>query len=174
MTESGSQYCQLAPGVPDVLKKRVSMACLACKRSKRKCSGTAPCDSCRAFNRHCTFDVTLDQRRRVAAKRTVKELSYYRNILNDLLGVLRVANQTRALEVLQFLRKNATTQEIRAYLDDALGRFENCSEVSDAAGGQLQQRRVVDIEGAGPSSRTQVMDIHYLCTELPHRVPVEP
>ncbi|OJJ66555.1 hypothetical protein ASPBRDRAFT_137881 [Aspergillus brasiliensis CBS 101740] len=199
MTEFGSQqHRQLAPGpspttkserfppgdsppgdsfrtASDATKKRVSMACLACKKSKRKCSGTAPCDNCRAFNRQCIFDETLDQRRRVAAKRTADELSYHRDMLNDLLKVMRTEDQSHALKLLEFIRKDATAEEIRTYIDDTLSRIEGCSKVSDAAGRQLQQvRGVIDVEGAGPSFRPKVMDIHYLCNEVPHRVPAEP
>ncbi|RAL04314.1 Zn(II)2Cys6 transcription factor [Aspergillus ibericus CBS 121593] len=197
MSEFGGQHRQLAPGpspsksekLPsgdsppgesfrtpsDVSKKRVSMACLACKKSKRKCSGTAPCDNCRAFNRQCIFDETLDQRRRVAAKRTADELSYHRDMLNDLLKVMRAEDQTHALRLLEIIREDATAEEIRTYIDDTLGQIEGHSKVSDVAGRQLQEvRRVIDVEGAGPSFRPQVMDIHYLCNEVPHRVPAEP
>ncbi|PWY77084.1 C6 transcription factor [Aspergillus heteromorphus CBS 117.55] len=197
MTEFASQHRQLAPGPSptkpekfpggdsppgeswrhpsDSSKKRVSMACLACKKSKRKCSGTPPCDNCRAFNRQCVFDETLDQRRRVAAKRTADELSYHRDMLNDLLRVMRAEDQTHALRLLEIIRNNASGEEIRTYIDEMLSQIEGHGQVSDVAERQLQEvRRVIDIEGAGPSFRPKVMDIHYLCNEVPYRVPAKP
>ncbi|PYH91080.1 C6 transcription factor [Aspergillus ellipticus CBS 707.79] len=197
MSDFGTQHRQLAPGpspakseklpggdsppgesfrtASDASKKRVSMACLACKKSKRKCSGVPPCDNCRAFNRQCIFDETLDQRRRVAAKRTADELSYHRDMLNDLLKLMRAEDQTYALRLLEIIRHDATAEEIRTYIDEMLSQIEGRSKVSDVAERQLQEvRRVIDVEGAGPSFRPKVMDIHYLCNEVPYRVPAKP
>ncbi|RAL11938.1 Zn(II)2Cys6 transcription factor [Aspergillus homomorphus CBS 101889] len=198
MSEFGSQHRQIAPGPSpsksekppsresspdrsfrapsDVSKKRVSMACLACKKSKRKCSGVPPCDNCRAFNRQCIFDETLDQRRRVAAKRTADELSYHRDMLNDLLKVMRAEDQSYGLKLLEIIRNDASAEEIRAFVDEILGRNGGGeSKVGEEAECKLEEiRRVIDVEGAGPSFRPKVMDIHYLCDEVPYRVPARP
>ncbi|PYH43596.1 Zn(II)2Cys6 transcription factor [Aspergillus saccharolyticus JOP 1030-1] len=197
MSELGSQHRQIAPGPSpsksekppsresspdrsfrtptDVSKKRVSMACLACKKSKRKCSGVPPCDNCRAFNRQCIFDETLDQRRRVAAKRTADELSYHRDMLNDLLKVMRAEDQSYGLKLLEIIRNDASAEEIRAFIDEILGQDGGESKVGEEAECKLEEvRRVIDVEGAGPSFRPKVMDIHYLCDEVPYRVPARP
>ncbi|PYH86897.1 C6 transcription factor [Aspergillus uvarum CBS 121591] len=197
MSEFGSQHRQIAPGPSpsksekhpsresspdrtfptpsDGSKKRVSMACLACKKSKRKCSGVPPCDNCRAFNRQCIFDETLDQRRRVAAKRTADELSYHRDMLNDLLKVMRAEDQSYGLKLLEIIRNDASAEEIRAFIDEILGQDGGESKVGEEAGCKLEEiRRVIDVEGAGPSFRPKVMDIHYLCDEVPYRVPARP
>ncbi|PLB49634.1 putative C6 transcription factor [Aspergillus steynii IBT 23096] len=156
-------------------KKRVSMACLACKKSKRKCSGTAPCDNCRTFNRQCVFDETLDQRRRVAAKRTADELSYHRDMLNDMLKVMKAENQSYAFRLLEIVRNDASTEEIRAFIDETLAHFVDADKESPLTVQKMKEiRRVIDLEGAGPSFRPQVMDIHYLCGEVPIRVPAKP
>ncbi|KAH8431122.1 Zn(II)2Cys6 transcription factor [Aspergillus melleus] len=156
-------------------KKRVSMACLACKKSKRKCSGTAPCDNCRTFNRQCVFDETLDQRRRVAAKRTADELSYHRDMLNDMLKVMKAENQSYALRLLEIVRNDATAEEIRSFVDETLAHFVDTDRDSASTFQKLEEvRRVIDTEGAGPSFRPKVMDIHYLCDEVPIRVPAQP
>ncbi|GKZ98180.1 hypothetical protein AnigIFM59636_002413 [Aspergillus niger] len=191
MTELGGQYRQLAPGPSptksekfpsgngfsgksfqtslDVPKRRVSMACLACRKSKWKASLAY------SLNSGCIFDETLDKRRKVAAKRTADELSYHRMMLDDLLKVMRVEDQTHALKLLEFIRKDVTAEEIRAYIDDALRRIEGYSMVSNASGKQLKQvRRVIDVEGAGLSFRPNVMDIHYVCNEVPYKVPAKP
>ncbi|KAI9043560.1 Zn(II)2Cys6 transcription factor [Aspergillus affinis] len=156
-------------------KKRVSMACLACKKSKRKCSGTAPCDNCRTFNRQCVFDETLDQRRRVAAKRTADELSYHRDMLNDMLKVMKAENQSYALRLLEIVRNDATAEEIRSFVDETLAHFVDTDKESASTFQKLEEvRRIIDNEGAGPSFRPKVMDIHYLCDEVPIRVPAKP
>ncbi|KKK26381.1 hypothetical protein ARAM_006293, partial [Aspergillus rambellii] len=161
--------------VVDLTKKRVSMACLACKKSKRKCSGVAPCDNCRAFGRQCVFDETLDQRRRVAAKRTADELGYHRDMLNDLLKVMRAEDQFYALRLLEIIRRDATSEEIRAHIDDTLAQIEDTGKESEDVIRKLEDvRRVINVEGAGPSFRPKVMDIHYLCDEVPYRVPAKP
>ncbi|KAE8348840.1 hypothetical protein BDV28DRAFT_152443 [Aspergillus coremiiformis] len=159
----------------DSSKKRVSMACLACKKSKRKCSGTPPCDNCRAFNRDCIFDETLDQRRRVAAKRTADELSYHRDMLNDLLRVMRADDRSFGLRLLDIIRRDATAEEMRTFIDEALAQMEGTDSATEVTARTLEDvRRVINIEGAGPSFRPKVMDIHYLCDEVPFRVPAKP
>ncbi|KAB8227453.1 Zn(II)2Cys6 transcription factor [Aspergillus alliaceus] len=159
----------------DPSKKRVSMACLACKKSKRKCSGVPPCDNCRAFNRQCIFDETLDQRRRVAAKRTADELSYHRDMLNDLLRVMRADDRSFGLRLLDIIRRDATAEEMRGFIDEALAQMEGTDSADEVTMRKLEDvRRVINVEGAGPSFRPKVMDIHYLCDEVPFRVPAKP
>ncbi|GAB1196172.1 hypothetical protein APSETT444_005439 [Aspergillus pseudonomiae] len=143
----------------DPSKKRVSMACLACKKSKRK----------------CIFDETLDQRRRVAAKRTADELSYHRDMLNDLLRVMRADDQSFGLRLLDIIRRDATAEEMRGFIDEALAQMEGTDSADEVTVRKLEDvRRVINAEGAGPSFRPKVMDIHYLCDEVPFRVPAKP
>ncbi|KAJ5559293.1 hypothetical protein N7535_009521 [Penicillium sp. DV-2018c] len=110
-------------GKGETLKKRVSTACLACKKSKRKCSGTSPCTNCQSFKRVCIFDESLDQRRRVAAKRTADELSYHRDLLTDLFRLIREANESAALYLLTIIRHNAPADEIRSYINETLAEL---------------------------------------------------
>ncbi|KAJ5580231.1 uncharacterized protein N7459_006216 [Penicillium hispanicum] len=186
------QYHQLAPGpsptsdkssptkdeakTPGSLwKKRVSTACLACKKSKRKCSGTAPCDNCRSFRRVCIFDESLDQRRRVAAKRTADELSYHRDLLGDLFKLVREADESKALQLLDIIRHNAPAHEIRSYIDETLSELGAAGETSHEAVSKLEDmRNLINVEGASPVFRRKVMDIHYLCDEAPFQVPARP
>ncbi|ODM18206.1 hypothetical protein SI65_06077 [Aspergillus cristatus] len=160
-------------------KKRVSTACLACKKSKRKCSGTAPCDNCRAFNRVCVFDESLDQRRRVAAKRTADELTYHRDLLNDLFKLIRAADESHALKLLEIIRKDASAEEIRTYIDETLAGLDSTSSHSKENNKEMVNkledvRQMLNVEGTGPSFRRKVMDIHFLCDEAPCKVPAKP
>ncbi|KAF7594376.1 hypothetical protein BBP40_009357 [Aspergillus hancockii] len=129
----------------DSSKKRVSMACLAY------------------------------QRRRVAAKRTADELSYHRDMLNDLLRVMRAEDQSYGLRLLDIIRRDANAEEMRGFIDDALAQMEGMDSAADVTVRKLEDvRRVINVEGAGPSFRPKVMDIHYLCDEVPFRVPAKP
>lgn len=156
-------------------KKRVSTACLACKKSKRKCSGTAPCDNCRTFHRTCIFDESLDQRRRVAAKRTADELSYHRDLLNDLFKLVREADESKALQLLDLIRRNAPPHELRTYINETLTDLGTADKATPETVGKLEDvRDLINVEGATPAFRRKVMDIHYLCDEAPLKVPAHP
>ncbi|KAJ6151771.1 C6 transcription factor [Penicillium chermesinum] len=156
-------------------KKRVSTACLACKKSKRKCSGTPPCDNCRSLQRICIFDESLDQRRRVAAKRTASELTYHRDLLNDIFRVIRETNESRTNELLGIIRQNASAEEIRTYIDDALSSPGKDPSSSRETVAKLEDARsLMRIESDSPAFRSKVMDIHYLCDEALFKVPAHP
>ncbi|BDD60450.1 hypothetical protein MAP00_005578 [Monascus purpureus] len=174
-TSEGSPPRDTAVASSSQWKKRVSTACLACKKSKRKCSGVPPCDNCRAFNRVCIFDESLDQRRRVAAKRTVDELNYHRNLLNDLFKVIRSADESQALRLLDLIRSEASSEQIRSYIDDTLTAMEGTDKGTRDAVDKLQDiRQRISIEGVNPSFRRKVMDVHYLCDDAPFKVPARP
>ncbi|KAJ5338941.1 hypothetical protein N7452_005669 [Penicillium brevicompactum] len=167
------------PAEKGTWKKRVSTACLACKKSKRKCSGTSPCTNCQTFKRVCIFDESLDQRRRVAAKRTADELSYHRDLLTDLFKLVREANESHALHLLTIIRHNAPADEIRAYINTTLDSLRSDSDSfqpkKEETVAKLEDvRQILNVEGSTPVFRRKVMDIHYLCDEAPCDVPAEP
>lgn len=151
-----------------------------------QCSGIPPCDNCRAFNRECIFDESLDQRRRVAAKRTADELTYHRDLLNDLFKVIRAADEAHAMRLLEIIRRDASAEEIRGFIDETLASITTTTGTSAAAGlgsgteADLVQklsetRQMLNISGAGPPSfRRKVMDIHFLCDDAPCKVPAKP
>ncbi|CEL11710.1 hypothetical protein ASPCAL14809 [Aspergillus calidoustus] len=101
-------------------QKRASTACINCKISKRKCSGESPCASCTAFGQQCLIDKTLDKRRRVTVKRMAGELNFCHNLLDDLLKIMRAEDQSLGLKLLDFVRLDTTSIQIREYLDDVL------------------------------------------------------
>ncbi|PKY00540.1 C6 transcription factor [Aspergillus campestris IBT 28561] len=84
-------------------RRRVSVACTCCKKSKRKCSGVKPCDNCVANARVCLFDETLDNRRRVAAKRTSDNLTYFLELCHDLFRIMRSDDKIHGRRLMQFL-----------------------------------------------------------------------
>ncbi|KAF4215306.1 hypothetical protein CNMCM6805_005459 [Aspergillus fumigatiaffinis] len=114
----------LAPGPrgPITLKttavsrpKKISTACLPCKQAKRKCSGRPPpCKSCKTADAECVFDESLDLRRKVAAKRNLEELSYYRSLLYALLESLRNSDETELNKILDHIRGSPSLNSIAA------------------------------------------------------------
>ncbi|KAL4869719.1 fungal-specific transcription factor domain-containing protein [Aspergillus spectabilis] len=162
------QY-EISPGESPTEERRGSMD------TKKRCSGERPCDNCRAFGRECIFDETLDQRRRVAAKRTADELNYHRDMLNDLLKVMRAEDETYALKLLEIIRRDATAEEIRAYIDHTLSIVKGTRGASEEVVRQLANaRHIIGLDASRQSFRPQVMDIHYLCGQVPFRVPAQP
>lgn len=123
----------------------------------------------------CIFDESLDQRRRVAAKRTADELNYHRDMLNDLFTLVRTADQAQAMRLLEVIRSNATAEEIREFIDETLSTIEASGKERQDTISKLEDiRRLIDVEGTSPSYRRKVMDIHYLCDEAPQKVPAKP
>ena len=163
----------------------------------KKCSGIPPCDNCRALNRQCIFDETLDQRRRVAAKRTAEELEYHRDMLNDLFRLIRTAEEHRAQRLLEIIRNDAPPGEIRAFIDETLAEIRGRERGEEREGttttttttaaaakdketvGRLEQLRrrassSSSMPGVPPPFRRKVMDVHFLCDTPPIEVPTRP
>ncbi|KAJ5632111.1 C6 transcription factor [Penicillium lividum] len=139
------------------------------------CSGTPPCENCRAFQRTCIFDESLDQRRRVAAKRTADELGYHRDLLNDLFKLVREADETCALELLDIIRRNAPPHEVKSYINETLATLGADNTTPRETVAKLEDvRYLLNVEADGPAIRSKVMDIHYLCDEAPLKVPARP
>lgn len=137
-----------------------------------------PCDNCRALHRECIFDESLDQRRRVAAKRTAEELEYHRDMLNDLFKVIRTADEKQAQRLLEMIRSDATPEEIRVFIDEVLVQlqtFEPPSKAKRETAAQLKEiRSRANMQGSAPSFRRQVMDVNFLCVIPPIQVPASP
>lgn len=143
-----------------------------------QCSGVPPCDNCRALHRECIFDESLDQRRRVAAKRTAEELEYHRDMLNDLFKLIRSAEEARAQKLLEIIRNDATPEEIRLFIDETLADIQARTppgELKRQTTVRLKElRRRANLQGPTPSFRRKVMDVNFLCDTPPIRVPAKP
>ncbi|KAL4912702.1 fungal-specific transcription factor domain-containing protein [Aspergillus aurantiobrunneus] len=179
MAESPTQHRHLAPGPSPKYETSPGESPTGERRgsadlTKKRCSGERPCDNCRAFGRECIFDETLDQRRRVAARRTADELTYHRDLFNDLLRVLRAEDRSYALRLLELIRRDATNEELRIYIDEVLTVLGGKEEEGEQAVRRLDDIRSSISEGSTQSWRPQVMDIHYLCDDVPYRVPAQP
>ncbi|KAI9372127.1 C6 transcription factor [Aspergillus egyptiacus] len=158
-----------APGGSPPEDRRSSPEC-----TKKRCSGEPPCENCRAFHRECIFDETLDQRRRVAAKRTADELDYHREMLNDLMKVVRDEDVVYGQRLFEIIRRGASSDDIRAYIDSTLRYKARKGAENEETARELERARTVDIKGPELSVRRQVMDIRYMCDRIPYRVPAQP
>ncbi|CRG83501.1 Nitrogen assimilation transcription factor nirA [Talaromyces islandicus] len=145
---------------------------------KVKTKGTAPCENCRALRRECIFDESLDQRRRVAAKRTAEELEYHRDMLNDLFKVIRSAGEPQAQKLMELIRNDATPEEVRLFIDEILAELqviEPSSNDKQETAAQLKALRdSANMQGSAPSFRRKVMDVNFLCDNPPIQVPAKP
>lgn len=136
----------------------------------------------------------------MAAKRTADELTYHRDLLDDLFRLIRAADEPHALRLLDLIRRDASADEIRGYIDETLAAVEESrradadadtdadpgrgggEDTRDEDAGDRDEtihrlhdvRHTLNVEGAGPSFRRKVMDIHFLCDEAPCKVPAKP
>lgn len=96
-------------------------------------------------------------------------------MLNDLFKLIRKADEQQALRLLDIIRRNASPEEIRAYINETLANLDAAEKGSQEAVSKLEDmRRLINVEGASPAFRRKVMDIHYLCDEAPCKVPARP
>ncbi|EXJ58886.1 hypothetical protein A1O7_06316 [Cladophialophora yegresii CBS 114405] len=119
-------------------RKKVSLACLACRRRRTKCDGGVPCVSCLSRNSECVKDENDDGRRKLVVKRRLEILEKDRHLLDDLLGALRVAGPNQMNALISKIRANADTQELKAFLKDG---FTNIGADGDQDRRQQSYRR---------------------------------
>lgn len=99
-------------------RKNISTACSACKARKWKCTGTVPCDNCVRSDTECVIDELNDNRRRLALKRKLEDLTEDKALLLRLVETLRYSGNEHVLRLLDLIRnKKASLDEIKAYLD---------------------------------------------------------
>jgi hypothetical protein len=93
-----------------------------------QCSGRpAPCKACQNTDAECVFDETLDLRRKVAARRTLGELEYYRNLLYSLLESLRSSDEDKVNHILETIRGSDSIVDVATAVDAPV------SDLSDAS-----------------------------------------
>lgn len=99
-------------------------------------------------------------------------------MLNDLFKVIRSANEQQAQKLLEMIRRDATPEEIRVFIDEALVQLRTLGPASDAKRETVEQlkalRSKANMQGSAPSFRRQVMDVNFLCVIPPIEVPARP
>lgn len=83
-----------------------------------QCSGESPCQNCNKSNRDCTVDRASDKRRRGGIKRKLETLEDRKDLLLNLVAMLRDSGDRSVLQLLDFIRSNASLAEVKSYLDE--------------------------------------------------------
>ncbi|OQV06012.1 Fungal Zn2-Cys6 binuclear cluster domain-containing protein [Cladophialophora immunda] len=118
-----AQHDQLSSTVELPPRKKVSLACLACRRRRTKCDGGITCDSCLSRNTECVRDENDDGRRKLAVKRRIETLEKDRHLLEDLLNALRLAGPNQLNALVTMIRAEAGRHEIKTFLEDGFRDF---------------------------------------------------
>ncbi|KAA8650554.1 putative C6 transcription factor [Aspergillus tanneri] len=138
-----------------------------------KCTGRpSPCKACQNTEAECIFDETLDLRRKVAAKRTLGELEYYRSLLKSLLESIRSSTEEKLHHILHTIRNSPSLNDVASVIDaPAIDRSDVRSEslkgISSAEDAIVQQERL----SADAHSR---IALEKLCDMPLFQVPAKP
>lgn len=81
----------------------------------------------------CHFDPSRDLRRKVAVKRTIQELTDYKDLLESLLAAIRSAPPDRLRELTDLIQRNASMKEIALAVDSPVTKFTDPKTLSTAS-----------------------------------------
>ncbi|KAL5003323.1 hypothetical protein BDV10DRAFT_43972 [Aspergillus recurvatus] len=97
--------------------KKASLACTECRKRKSKCVGLPPpCERCRRQKTECILDEESDRRRRGVLERRLGALEQDRTLLVRLVDCIRDGSQEEASRVLNYIRSDASLDDIRRFL----------------------------------------------------------
>ncbi|PYH90332.1 hypothetical protein BO71DRAFT_433961 [Aspergillus ellipticus CBS 707.79] len=108
--------------------KKASVACAECRKRKAKaslttspilCNGGVPCERCRQHKITCILDEEADGRRKGALERRIDALENDRGLLQRLVGSIHQDNPRDLHRILDFIRTNASLDEVRHFLADS-------------------------------------------------------
>jgi hypothetical protein len=121
-----------------------------------QCSGTCPCKACLAagLEADCRFDPTQDLRRRVAVKRTIEELSDYKDLLETLLTSIRSNPEHKLYELIELIRNNGSLRDIARAVRNHVTKFTVSETLSRANLATLSE--VENIESRRRSNPDQI------------------
>lgn len=133
-----------------------------------QCSGTSPCDNCKARKLECQIDPSADQRRKSNRKRKIGDLESDQALLLDLIKTIRRDENKYVMELVNLIRGGTELEEVREYLDDKIRRsqLERTPELIEVYG---EVRRLEK-----ESQRKSLLDVKRL-TDIPLvSVPAKP
>ncbi|OAL21184.1 hypothetical protein AYO22_08147 [Fonsecaea multimorphosa] len=131
--ENASSTSVPAPNTQRPAKKNASIACQACKTSKRKCDQRQPCSNCLANNRVCIYDPSQDGRRKQVRKRRLEELELRSHALDRILISLKNSSSPESRQLLDLIKRDAPLEEILEFLDAHPGPVANETRVALSA-----------------------------------------
>ena len=108
-------------------------------------------------------------------KRAVATIpSEYRDLIFDLYEAARLGDRSREQKLSRMIPDRKTAQQVRTFLYGMLANA-GLSEMNEQiAGGSNETQSEMDMENDLPRARPRVMDIQYLCSFAPVRVPARP
>ncbi|OJJ67106.1 hypothetical protein ASPBRDRAFT_136604 [Aspergillus brasiliensis CBS 101740] len=101
--------------------------------------------------------------------------NYHEDLLHDLFHVVRIIDPDHAPVLVDMIRNHTSLDEVRAYLTRALADANPPTPDQQDVLHRLESlRRGIEVESEPPRFRPQIMDIRYLCSSAPYRVPAKP
>lgn len=101
-----------------------------------QCSGLpSPCKACVSAGAEadCHFDPSRDLRRKVAVKRTIKELNDYKDLLESLLTTIRSEPPDKLNDLMVLIRSNASMRDIACAVGSPVTKFTDSKILSTAS-----------------------------------------
>ncbi|KAL4913289.1 hypothetical protein BDW62DRAFT_214378 [Aspergillus aurantiobrunneus] len=109
--------------------KKASLACTECRKRKSKCIGIPPpCERCRHHKTLCVLDEDSDRRRKGTLERRLDALEQDRTLLLRLVESIPDDSQDEVSKVLNFIRDDASLDEIRQFLAQSPRKTENAQQ----------------------------------------------
>lgn len=107
--------------------RKISTACLACKQRKTKCSGGSPCSACGNRRSDCAYDVSADQRRKIANRRNVQELGdaldsleRHRQLLGGIIATIHAGNSQQANHLISLIKTGVDMSQLAAHVRNGI------------------------------------------------------
>jgi hypothetical protein len=110
----------------------------------------------------------------VATKLIMEDPGYHRDLLRDLLNVMKLVDDAHVQTLLGMIRADCSLAEVRLFVDKTLKDVQDSGRDGETIERLKDMRTRVRIESGEPPFRPQVMDIHYLCDQAPYKVPAKP
>ncbi|GLA97348.1 hypothetical protein AtubIFM57143_004838 [Aspergillus tubingensis] len=122
-----------------------------------------------------TAPARVDRAQQPAAEYAISSGNYHEDLLHDLFHVVRSIDPDHTPTLVDMIRNHASLDEVRAYLTRALAATQPSTPDQEDALHRLEGlRRGIEVESEPPRFRPQIMDIRYLCSNAPYRVPAKP
>lgn len=100
--------------------------------------------------------------------------SEYRDLIFELYEAARLGDRSREQKLFGMVPDRKTALQVRAFLYGMLANAGLCEMNEQIVGGLNDTRSEMDMENDLPPARPRVMDIRYLCSLAPVRVPARP
>lgn len=92
----------------------------------QQCSGNAPCDACATRGSPCIYDVTSDQRRKIANQKNIQDLSdtqnnleRHRQLLGGIIAIFRAGTIATTEDLVATIRSGVDLSQLAAHVRNA-------------------------------------------------------